>query len=174
METRKRIRLREYDYSQAGVYFVTICTRNREPLLWERGMPTGATCGDPSLPEYGHPVGATCGRPPLSQLGETVEKEIVHLSSVYPSIWVEKYVVMPDHIHLLLCIGNEENGRPQVAPTVPRIMQQFKGAVSKKCGRPIWQKGYHDHIIRDENDFLARWNYIDTNPARRMEREAHL
>ena len=75
---------------------------------------------------------------------------------------------MPDHIHLLICIGGG-NGRPQVAPTLSRIMQQFKGVTTKRCGRPLWQKGFYDHVIRDDNDFLTKWNYIDTNPARRGE-----
>lgn len=153
METRKDIRLPGFDYSQGGVYFITVCTRNKELLLWERDAF----------------VGATCGRPPLSAAGEMVDREIAHLSSVYPNVWIEKAVVMPNHIHLLLCIESEESGRPQVAPTVSRIMQQFKGTVSKRCGRPVWQKGYYDHVIRDENDFLTKWNYIDTNPARWQE-----
>ena len=152
---RKDIRLSEYDYSRAGAYFVTVCSRNREPLFWENS-------GNST------PVGATCGRPPLSETGKIVDREIQHLSDVYPGVWVEKYVVMPDHIHLLICIVNE-GGRPQVAPTLSRMMQQFKGVTTKRCGRPLWQKGFYDHVIRDDNDFLTKWNYIDTNPARRGE-----
>lgn len=48
-------------------------------------------------------------------------------------------------------------------------MKQFKGVTTKRCGRPLWQKGFYDHVIRDGNDFLVKWNYIDTNPARRGE-----
>ena len=54
----------------------------------------------------------------------------------------------------------------QAAPTLPRIVNQFKGAVTKSVGRTIWQKGYHDHVIRNDADYLRIWHYIDTNPAK--------
>ena len=78
----------------------------------------------------------------------------------------------------LLAVIREEcltlcDGRTQFAPTGPvalsRIIKQFKGMTSKRCGQSLWQKSFYDHIIRDENDFLTRWNYIDTNPARWQE-----
>ena len=126
---RKPNRLEGYDYSQSGVYFLTVCTKGRAPLFWD-------------LSWMSDTVGATCGRLPLS-----------------------------DHIHLLVGLGE---GRPQVAPTpsVPRLMQQFKGKLTKLAGRPIWQKSYYDHVIRDENDFLAKWNYMEHNPGKWV--EAHL
>ena len=49
-------------------------------------------------------------------------------------------------------------------------MQQFKGKTTKLAGQPIWQKSYHDHVIRDENDFLSKWNYMENNPAKWLER----
>lgn len=58
-----------------------------------------------------------------------------------------------------------------VAPTISRAMQQFKGAVTKRIGQTIWQKGFYDHIIRDEADYLRIWDYIDTNPAKWAEDE---
>ena len=48
-------------------------------------------------------------------------------------------------------------------------MQQFKGKVTKLAGRPIWQKSYYDHVIRDENDFLTKWNYMENNPSKWLE-----
>jgi hypothetical protein len=56
--------------------------------------------------------------------------------------------------------------RPEVAPTLSRVIKQFKGAVTKKAGFPVWQKSFYDHIIRNEQDYVEVWNYIDTNPAR--------
>lgn len=148
---RKPIRLPDYDYAGNGVYFVTICTDRRCCLFWADS-----------------PVGATCGRPPeirLSTLGEIVEREIGRLSIAYPSMSVDHYVIMPNHIHLLLRIIRTD-GRPQVAPTVSRAVQQFKGAVTKSCGRAIWQRSFYDHVIRDESDYLSRWKYIDENPLK--------
>ena len=62
-----------------------------------------------------------------------------------------------------------EKGRAQLAPTVSRIIQQFKGAVTKRIGISVWQKGFYDHIIRNESDYLRIWQYIDTNPAKWQE-----
>ena len=155
---RKPNRLEGYDYSQSGVYFLTVCTRNRAPLFWE-------------MPRVSNAVGATCGRLPLSALGKMALEELQRLEQIYPGVHVHKIAVMPDHIHLLVGLGE---GRPQVAPTpsVPRLMQQFKGKLTKLAGRPIWQKSYYDHVIRDENDFLAKWNYMEHNPGKWV--EAHL
>lgn len=96
----------------------------------------------------------------------------------YKSCTLEKYVIMPNHIHLILLIENynllsdiSQNqkiasyqcGRPMVAPTVAKIINQFKGYVSKQIGFSIWQKSYYDHIIRNETDYLKIWQYIDEN-----------
>ena len=79
---------------------------------------------------------------------------------------VDKWVVMPNHIHLILVLGANADGRPQVAPTVSRVMKQFKGAVSKRAGIPLWQKSFHDHVIRGEADYRRIWSYIDANPRK--------
>ena len=140
-----------YDYSQPGCYFVTICAKNRRYLF-----------GD----EFDWRVGAACGRPRLSQIGTIVEKEIHRLSQIYSMVCVDKFVVMPNHIHLLIRIRFSESGRPQAAPTLSQIINQFKGSATKRAGYILWQKGYHDHIIRSEADYLRIWDYIDTNPAK--------
>ena len=145
---RKPNRLPNYDYSQAGYYFITLCTKDKQPLFWQ-----------PS-------VGATCGRPLLSDLGRIAEDTLSRLDAVYPYVRVDKWVVMPNHIHLILVLGADADGRPQVAPTVSRVMKQFKGAVSKRAGIPLWQKSFHDHVIRGEADYRRIWNYIDANPRK--------
>lgn len=147
---RKRIRLPDYDYSRVGYYFITVCTIGKTHLLW---MPHST-------------VEATCGRPPLSSIGSCVEQELARLSAVYPGVALDKTVVMPNHVHLLLVIHAGNEGRPQVAPTVSRVIQQFKGAVTKQLGPPIWQKGFYDHIIRGEANYLRVWDYMDQNPAK--------
>lgn len=148
---RKNNRLVGYDYSQPGCYFVTICTGNRERLFWD------AT------------VGAACGRPPLTEYGQVVDKQIERLSNIYPVVQVDKYVIMPNHVHLIVRICADEHGRPQAAPTLARVVNQFKGMVTKQIGRSIWQKGYYDHVVRNEADYLRIWEYIDTNPAKWLE-----
>lgn len=76
---------------------------------------------------------------------------------------------MPNHIHLLLRI-EADNGRTVCAPTtkplVSRVVWGFKQYVTRQLGRSIWQKNYHDHIVRNEADYLRIWQYIDTNPTK--------
>ncbi len=143
---RKDIRLSGYDYSTPNGYFITICTRDKKHLFWE--------------------VGASCARPVLSHYGEIVSEELLHLSTAYPSVELNKAVIMPNHVHMIIVIKSGESGRAQLAPTVSRIIQQFKGAITKRIGIPIWQKGFYDHIIRNEPYYLRIWQYIDTNPAK--------
>lgn len=90
---RKANRLQGCDYSQTGAYFITICTQNKECILWER---RGAQCA----PEKNIS---------LSEYGKMAERAIVNISRVYPAISLEKYVVMPNHVHLILLIQNEFN-----------------------------------------------------------------
>jgi len=144
---RKENRLQGYDYSQNGAYFITICIKGRQSLLWEV-------------------VGARIARPSLSKIGQIVEKAICQISSHYPHIQVGKYVVMPNHVHLLLQINKGNSGRAMRAPTISKIVNQMKGYVTKKVGYSIWQKLFHDRIIRNEAEYLKIWQYIDENPAR--------
>ena len=96
-----------------------------------------------------------------------MEREIAILSETYATIDVVCHVVMPNHIHMIIVINNAEltSGRTQFAPTISRVVKQFKGSVTKKMGFPIWQKSFHDHIIRNEGDYLRIFNYIENNPA---------
>ena len=149
---RKRNRLEGYDYSQNGCYFVTVCTAGKETLFWQ------------------DQVGADTIRPeglPLGPLGLLAEQKIREIPVHYPQIILENYVVMPNHIHLLLTIG-DPGGRIVSAPTkdISIIIGQMKRAVSKMAGRPIWQKSYYDRVIRGEQDFLDTWNYITGNPSK--------
>lgn len=147
---RKANRLQEFDYSADGGYFITICTAGMRSVL------SSVT------------VGAACGRPPetvLSDLGKIVVDEISRLDSVYDCLRVDHYVVMPNHIHMIMMIDTA-SGRPQAAPTISRVVNQFKGAVTKRAGKSIWQKGFHDHVLRDDRDYILHLQYIDENPEK--------
>ena len=160
-ERRKNVRLSGYDYSQTGAYFVTVCTKDRQTLFWDRDWhesPVGADIIRPKSDNANHG--------PLSEIGEIVDQAIQNIPRVYDGVIVEKYVVMPNHVHLLLTL---HKGRMISAPTVSAVVGGMKRWASRQCGRSLWQRGFYDHIIRDDNDFLTRWNYIDTNPARWQE-----
>lgn len=158
MEPKRKInRLTEYDYAQSGAYFITICTHGRQKILWDSNTFTEVEDVGASIARPQHP-------PALSEAGKIVEQCIFEIPTRYPHISVEKYAVMPNHVHLLLLVQNGQGGRPMVAPTVSTVIQQFKGVVSKRLSHPIWQKSFHDHIVRTEQGYSQIWQYIDTNP----------
>ena len=174
---RKPIRLKDYDYSTPGAYFITVCIADRKPILWNAGAATLSPRGTAAN------IGANCVRPqttapncrgelrspaniPLSAVGQLVDKEIQKLNSVYEAVRVDKYCIMPDHLHLIISINADESGRTQFAPTVSRMMKQFKGSVSKQLGHGIWQKSFIDRVIRNEKGYLAAWEYIENNPIK--------
>ena len=147
---RKRNRLKEYDYSSTGAYFITVCTAGRRNLFWKD-------------------VGASIARPQdicLSHIGVAVADAVQRIAVHYPTVAVDEYTIMPNHLHLLLRICDDADGRPMVAPTMSTLVQQLKGYVSKCVGRPIWQKSFHDHIVRGEKDYLEIRRYIEGNPMK--------
>ena len=171
---RKQIRLKGYDYSQNGLYFVTVCTKNHSQILWKPQIDVGATLGRP-LSEYRMSNGYKNIKSILTDYGIIIDNEINNISKCYNyGVNVDEYVIMPNHIHLIIKINKivfDINGRPQVAPTnkvptVSRIMQQFKGAVTKQIGISIWQKSFYDHIIRNRKEYEIIVKYIQENPMK--------
>ena len=156
MRRRKKNRLKDYDYSQPGCYFITICTFNKENFFWAHN-PVGADIIRPS-------------RQTLSQYGVIVEQAILDIPCHYTGITVDKYVIMPNHVHMILRLP-QMCGRIISAPTksVSTIIGQMKRHSSKKCGVPFWQKGFYDRIIRDKTEYLRICKYIETNPAKWQE-----
>ena len=150
---RKQNRLRNYDYSLPGAYFITICTHERENLFWET-------------------VGASIARPQkvnLSACGQVVDSAIKEIPKHYAAVSLDHYVVMPNHVHLLLQINALESGRAMHAPTISTVVQQLKGAVTKQIGHSVWQKLFYDHIVRGDKDYAMIWEYIENNPAKWMD-----
>ena len=147
---RKQIRLTQYDYSTPNAYFITICTEGRRNLFWQN-------------------IGAITDRPeciPLTDLGQIVQQCIADIPKHYPAITVDHSVIMPNHVHLLLQINSDIDGRSMIAPTISTVVRLMKGAVSKQAGFPVWQKGFYDHVIRNEMDYQEIWNYIQGNPGK--------
>ena len=152
---RKMLRLKGFDYSNYVSYFVTICSHERKFIF-----------GD-----------VTDGNMILNQLGQTVFSELENLHSHYDSVEIENFVVMPNHIHILLSIisqdlialENEEIPLPNNI-SLPQIIRHYKAGVSRNIRkyRPdskIWQKSYHDRIVRNEFEYETFYKYIIANPA---------
>ena len=132
---RKWVRLKDYDYSSDGYYFLTVCTKNQKQVL-SQIIVNAENKAEVKLSEY----------------GKIAEK---FLKSV-PGI--DAYVIMPNHIHMII---HKTNGKP-----IASDVRSFKGLVTKAIGESIWQAYYHDHVIRDDRDFLLHLQYIDENPAK--------
>ena len=146
---RKPTRLKDYDYSSDGAYFITICTKDRKLLF--------------------SPVGAD------SISARMVEKTFLETIAQYPNVDAPIFVVMPNHFHAILTIRRADM---ESAPTVSEVVQSFKRystvayakLVSKGVLPPfekqIWQRSFHDHIIRNRDDYEKIEKYIYDNPMR--------
>ncbi len=139
--TRKQMRLQNFDYTQNGYYFITICTYHKKCILCD-------IVGDDA-----HIV--------PKPYGIIVDKYIKNIHGI------DKYVIMPNHIHLII---KNDNGTmwasSHTTQSISQKIKSFKILVTKEIGKPIFQRSFHDHIIRGDDDYLEIWNYIDTNPLK--------
>ena len=112
-------------------------------------------------------VGADSIRPfVLSKYGRVAEEAILLLSEHYECVTVDKYCIMPDHIHMIVFIHKLVDGRMISAPTLSTVVGQLKRWVSKQIGFSMWQKSFYDRIIRNEDEYKQIWKYIDENPIK--------
>ena len=154
---RKTPRLQEWDYSTPGAYFLTICTAGRQCIL-SRIRTVGEGLAPPAAE--------------LTEIGKIVEEQILDLPRRYPSFSIDKYVIMPNHVHLLISLTDREiSGGASPSPTAVDVVRVMKSMSARLCREqygiyPLWQRSFHDHVIRCEKDYLEIWQYIDDNPAK--------
>jgi REP element-mobilizing transposase RayT len=154
---KKQYRLYGYDYSQNGKYFITIVTRNREHYFGTIDTP---------------------GQIRLSKIGEFIKFNILQVRQQKRNVQIDEWVIMPNHVHLILSINSTEEKeysfvtgiRPLVQNSISSFVNHFKGLISRWCkenGQPhfAWQSRFHDRIIRDDQEYEAIANYINTNIA---------
>ncbi len=169
---RRSIRLKGYDYTQPGAYFITICTHDRACLFGE----------------------VVEGQMRLNDFGQVVKEEWFRSAEIRKEIrlFADEFVVMPNHIHGIVWIVEHGvaamrvmggvGATRRVAPTPPRgpvsgsigaIVGQFKSITTKRInalrgtpGAPVWQRNYYEHIIRNEDALHRIRQYIATNPLR--------
>ena len=157
MRERKKIRLRNYDYSKSGYYFVTICTKNREK--WFGGIESG--------------------RMRLSKFGEIARNFWVKISEHFKEVSVDEFSVMPNHLHGILVIeeimvGNAymRSLQNRTKMLLSKIIQQYKSSVSRivnlsRNDIPFqWQRSFYDHVIRNEVELSRIRDYIQNNPLK--------
>ena len=155
---RKLTRLKGYDYSTPGMYFLTICVKNRQHLL---GRIVGS--GDFDAPKM-----------ILSEYGASLDKYINLMNAKNSHIKIDKYVIMPNHFHLILNTTDYKNGASETAAPYNNEASKFISLLKRYCNREygenIWQTSYFDHIIRGEKDWREICEYIDTNVIRWREK----
>ena len=189
---RKALRIKQYDYSSTGAYFITICIKERKQILSEIVKPVGVgaldyplsekvkSVGvgalDDPLSEKAKPVGGgalDAPRVKLTEIGKIVEKNLLSSENI-TGVKIDKYVIMPDHIHAIIVLNSRKytnrNGSSR-APTptnamLPRIVSTFKRFCNKELKADIFQRGYIEHIVRNGDDYVKRVKYIYENPMR--------
>ena len=161
---RKSIRLQEYDYSQAGGYFITICTHERKCL-------------------FGKVVD---GEIQMNDIGKIVKSEWLKTEEIRDNVSTDEFIIMPNHLHGILFIDEPTDRRGTVhrAPTVerfgqptsnsiPTIIRSFKATATKQInelrntpGLPVWQRGFYDRIVRNDDELNRIREYIHYNPLK--------
>jgi len=156
MRKRKHTRIKDYDYSQAGYYYITICTQGKLPRLANIKVGRGLA---PAAAE-------------LTPKGKVIEEQLLVLPHRYPYVKIDKYVIMPTHIHAILVLTAETAGA-NPRPTLMDIVCTFKSISARLCNqhshvksRKIWQSSFYDEVIRNETAYRDIWEYIDTNPQK--------
>ncbi len=178
---RRSIRLKHYDYSQPGAYFITICTHHHKCIFGE----------------------IFDGKIRLNEYGKTVERCWTAIPENFPGTELDRYVIMPNHIHGIIVINDtiDKNHHPNPPPnnvranhelpnnvgaihelplqserrqmTIPKIIGRFKmnsakevNQIRKTMGFPLWQRNYYEHIIRNEREMYKIREYIINNPLK--------
>jgi len=151
---RRSIRLPEYDYSRSGAYFITICSFNKELVFGE----------------------IVDGRIVLSEIGKIAAKYLEEIPNHFDNVFVDEYIIMPNHIHIIISIVGVQNFEPlrheyqKIVPkSIGSIVRAYKASVTKWCRENDykkfnWQRNYFEHIIRNDEDHFRIKEYIQNNP----------
>ena len=137
---RKSPRIPEYDYSTPNYYFITICTANKKCIFGKPGI--------------------------LNRFGKLAEDCLLKISAINPDVRIDKYVIMPNHVQVIMVITDDGCQK-----NIPQIVGQYKMAVTKKIRSihpemQVWQRSFHDHIVRNQERYELIWMYIENNPLK--------
>lgn len=162
---RKHKRLKEYDYSSDGYYYVTICSKNMKCIFGKIDKNVGRGLA-PAERRYSDIVIT------LSPYGLVAEKQLFALEQRYDYVRIDKFVIMPNHIHAIIILDGKAAGASP-RPTLPDIICAYKSLTTCECnkmsnvkGRKIFQESFYEKVIRNEEGYLEVWQYIDENPRK--------
>lgn len=174
---RKSTRSKNIDYSKPGAYFVTICTRNRKDMLSRiendcmhccnevesRALEAGAASYSPTIDK-----GFSANFPKLflTEIGKIAERQLLAACERFSNVRIDEYVIMPNHIHIIIFIDGHEEGFVHGLNDVIRV---FKSTASRECKAKyqidgLFQRSYYDHLIKDKADYTKIVRYIRENP----------
>ena len=152
---RKHPRMDHYDYSSNGAYFITICTQNRRCLL-SRVVAPSQNLWENSTVAY-------------TQFGKIAADQLLLLENRYPCVGIDQYVIMPNHIHLILILNEAAGASPR--PTIMDVVCAYKSLTTRECKKnglkeKLFQTSFYEHVIRDYEDYCEVRKYIYENPTR--------
>ena len=140
-KSRKPTRIPNYDYSRDNYYFVTICTHDKQCIFGEPGA--------------------------LSDIGIIAAEELEKISDRYKTVKIDKYVVMPNHVHAIVILDNTiSSDRKNLVHVIGLLKSGISRRLHTLMQGAVWQRSFHDHIIRNQQQYEKIWLYIDTNPQR--------
>ena len=160
MQKRKNIRLAEFDYSQSGGYFITICTDKKRQIL-SRVVVSSET---------------ERAKVELTELGRLALETMNKLTPKY-GFRLDTYVIMPNHIHMVIFKEAEEKTVGMLIGAIKSVVTNRWCAVCDEKGvqaGKIWQRNYYDHILRNEADYIEKRKYIEDNPDKWHLDELHI
>jgi len=165
LKSRKLNRFKNYDYSKNGYYFITICSKNRQIIFGEYienavGTALAAVRNNENNIK-------------LSKLGQIIDNQWNDIPNQYDNVQLDQYIVIPNHLHDILIIDKRTGASP--VPTISNIIGSFKSKTSLQylqyiknnnlnISGQIWQRSFHDHIIRNDRSLNAIREYISNNP----------
>lgn len=157
---RKHPRLKDYDYSRNGYYFVTISTEKNKPIL----------------SKVGRGLAPAENKIFLTQIGKIAEWQLFELEKRFSYVRIDKHVIMPTHIHAIIILEDTERNYTAGAtprPTLTDIICAYKSLTTRICnqrqnkaGRKLFQTSFYEEVIRNEQGYYEAWQYIDENPMK--------
>ena len=161
---RRPNRLKNYNYSSTGYYYVTICSNNRQNIFGK--------CKN----VVGEGLASSHNKIQLSDLGQIIDKQWRDIPKQFGNIEIDNYVIMPNHIHGILIVNNQKREDARPSPTVSDVICSFKSKCTVEYIRlikrndlnisgKIWQRSFFDHVIRNDRSLKNIREYIKNNPA---------
>ena len=156
---RKLPRLRSYDYATPGAYFITICTHEKRCVFGN--IVQGNNVGEAHLV--------------YSPIGEIARKCLLNVAAHYENVKVDNWVIMPNHVHILLQVTEGLNPFPTKKFDISNVVGKYKAAVTRAVGNAfmhsgrLWQSSFYDHVVRNDEDYQNIWKYISGNPSKWLE-----